>query len=332
MQGGRDCGEDENIPYAEMVKGFKWKNRVRRGVNGVVKEGIVSIKWPLCSELLTAQKESGGRIQCRFYTIRNLEMVLHYPETSTWFECLLNGEWSFSLNSIPNNLQNWSWKVVWEWRKTPFKLSWWGPLADTKEERNTSSSTWIFKAIGDSCGGWLEIEEETTLRNHLQWERIRIRSEHNNIPREIKIESDGIIFEKQSLVELEAGPSDTGLCQLDPKDLLGLNTKVMEGPKQSINKNTPPKSWELTTFMETNGRSEAEIAIEETANMISQSKDCNAKDNDTLRQTEGESTPKTSDQSGTREVELQLQQVHQPEPVDMHISTQLEVTETKAPN
>ncbi|KAH0670780.1 hypothetical protein KY289_025273 [Solanum tuberosum] len=126
--------------------------------------------------------------------------------------------------------------------------------------------------------------------------------------------------------------SDTGLCQLDPKDLLGLNTKVMEGPKQSINKNTPPKSWELTTFMETNGRSEAEIAIEETANMISQSKDCNAKDNETSRQTEGESTPKTSDQSGTREVELQIQQVHQPEPVDMHISTQLEVTETKAPN
>ncbi|KAH0671619.1 hypothetical protein KY289_026112 [Solanum tuberosum] len=107
---------DENIPYAEMVKGFKWENRVRRGVNGDVKEGIISIKWPLCSEVLTAQKESGGRIQCRFYTIRNLEM-------------------------------NWSWKVVWEWRKTPFKLSWWGPLADTKGERNTSSSTWV-KVIG----------------------------------------------------------------------------------------------------------------------------------------------------------------------------------------
>jgi len=38
------------------------------------------------------------------------------------------------------------------------------------------------KDIGDQCGGWLETEEETQLRNHLRWARIRVRGPMEDIP------------------------------------------------------------------------------------------------------------------------------------------------------
>ncbi|KAH0742543.1 hypothetical protein KY290_030536 [Solanum tuberosum] len=76
---------------------------------------------------------------------------------------------------------------IWEWKKTPVKLIWWNLLVATVEERSTGKSTWVkilglplhlwlqnfLKAIGYLCGGWLETEEETTLRNHLKWARIK---------------------------------------------------------------------------------------------------------------------------------------------------------------
>lgn len=69
----------------------------------------------------------------------------------------------------------------WEWKKNLVILNWWNPLATTIEGLEEIDSTWIriiglllhlwsqttFKAIGDYCGGWLETEEETSLRNHL---------------------------------------------------------------------------------------------------------------------------------------------------------------------
>ncbi|KAF3661401.1 hypothetical protein FXO37_12946 [Capsicum annuum] len=100
---------------------------------------------------------------------------------------------------------------VWEWKKSPVKLAWWNPLVGTVEGRNKPDSIWIkivglplhlwsqkvFKAIGDCCGGWIKTEEETTLRNHLRWARIRVRNDGSSIPKEIRVERDGIIFELQ---------------------------------------------------------------------------------------------------------------------------------------
>lgn len=43
------------------------------------------------------------------------------------------------------------------------------------------------KKIGDECGGWLENEEETKLRNHLRWARIRVKGPRVKIPTSIEI-------------------------------------------------------------------------------------------------------------------------------------------------
>lgn len=35
----------------------------------------------------------------------------------------------------------------------------------------------IFREIGDQCGGFIETEEETCLKNYLQWARIKVKGD-----------------------------------------------------------------------------------------------------------------------------------------------------------
>ncbi|WMV38227.1 hypothetical protein MTR67_031612 [Solanum verrucosum] len=49
----------------------------------------------------------------------------------------------------------------------------------------------VMKQIDDQCGGRLETEEETTLKNHLRWAQIRVKGPREKIPMEIEIE-DGV--------------------------------------------------------------------------------------------------------------------------------------------
>ncbi|WMV14021.1 hypothetical protein MTR67_007406 [Solanum verrucosum] len=60
----------------------------------------------------------------------------------------------------------------------------------------------IFKSIGDFCGGWVETEEETQLRNHLKWARIRVEGDGSRIPKEVTILNAGISFSMQLWTEL----------------------------------------------------------------------------------------------------------------------------------
>lgn len=45
----------------------------------------------------------------------------------------------------------------------------------------------IMKEMGDKCGGWLATEEETTIKDHLRWARIKVKGPIENIPREVEI-------------------------------------------------------------------------------------------------------------------------------------------------
>ncbi|KAG5577330.1 hypothetical protein H5410_057464 [Solanum commersonii] len=52
----------------------------------------------------------------------------------------------------------------------------------------------MFKQIGDRCGGFIETEEETTLKNHLHWARIKVHGDGKEVPREIELNSDGFVY------------------------------------------------------------------------------------------------------------------------------------------
>lgn len=76
----------------------------------------------------------------------------------------------------------------WVWRNLLVKRQWWN-LAVSTSVGERLNAVWIrvvglplhfwkqhtFKAIGDFCGGWIETEDETPLRNHLKWAKIRIK-------------------------------------------------------------------------------------------------------------------------------------------------------------
>lgn len=47
----------------------------------------------------------------------------------------------------------------------------------------------VFKEIKDFCGGWIETEQETELRNHLKWARLKVRGDGDDVPKVVKVES-----------------------------------------------------------------------------------------------------------------------------------------------
>uniref|UniRef100_M1DWR2 DUF4283 domain-containing protein n=1 Tax=Solanum tuberosum TaxID=4113 RepID=M1DWR2_SOLTU len=71
----------------------------------------------------------------------------------------------------------------WHRKKHELNLQWWLPT--------------VFKEIGDLCGGWIQTEEETELRNHLKWARLMVRGDGDEVPTVVKVESEGIVSEIQ---------------------------------------------------------------------------------------------------------------------------------------
>ncbi|WMV38554.1 hypothetical protein MTR67_031939 [Solanum verrucosum] len=70
---------------------------------------------------------------------------------------------------------------TWVWKKMPLNLEWWSPIT-------------VFKLIGDQCGGFIEAEEETTLKNHMHWARIKVKGDGKMVPKEIEITSEGFVY------------------------------------------------------------------------------------------------------------------------------------------
>ncbi|KAG5573227.1 hypothetical protein H5410_062993 [Solanum commersonii] len=98
------------------------------------------------------------------------------------------------------------------------QLDWWSPTIATINREIGLSSTWIitvdlplhlwsqttFKTIGDFFGGWVKTEEETQLRNHLKWARIKVEGDSSRISKEVKIWNARILFSMQLWTKLQA--------------------------------------------------------------------------------------------------------------------------------
>ncbi|KAH0675595.1 hypothetical protein KY285_023396 [Solanum tuberosum] len=58
-----------------------------------------------------------------------------------------------------------------------------------------------FKAISDFCGGGVETEEETHLRNHLKWARIKTNGDGSCVSKEVTIDDSSFQFTMQLWTE-----------------------------------------------------------------------------------------------------------------------------------
>lgn len=113
-----------------------------------------------------------------------------------------DGQFLFKLPSrkIAEHIQS----GVWIWKKMKLELDWWNPTTGCWPEEIRRDWVWIrilglplsmwsnkmFKLIGDRCGGFVETEEETTLKNHLHWARIKVHGDGKEVPKEIELISD----------------------------------------------------------------------------------------------------------------------------------------------
>lgn len=52
----------------------------------------------------------------------------------------------------------------------------------------------ILKLIGDQCGGFMETEQETMLKNHLHWAWIKVRGDGKLVPTEIEVTSVELVY------------------------------------------------------------------------------------------------------------------------------------------
>ncbi|KAG5540961.1 hypothetical protein RHGRI_020999 [Rhododendron griersonianum] len=59
----------------------------------------------------------------------------------------------------------------------------------------------VFKEIGEFCGGFLRVDEETSMRLHLRWARIAVRAVPELIPRSVKVAVGGWTYELPLWVE-----------------------------------------------------------------------------------------------------------------------------------
>ncbi|KAH0686409.1 hypothetical protein KY290_017992 [Solanum tuberosum] len=86
-------------------------------------------------------------------------------------------------------------------------LEWWNPTTVCWPEEITRDRVWIrilglplclwsqntFEQIGEQCSGYIETEEETSLKHHLHWARIKLKGDGKSIPPEIEVVGGGMV-------------------------------------------------------------------------------------------------------------------------------------------
>ncbi|WMV37516.1 hypothetical protein MTR67_030901 [Solanum verrucosum] len=101
----------------------------------------------------------------------------------------------------------------WFWKSYKFSLQWWSPTSNPIFER--PNQVWIrvvglplhlwsrkvFREIRNLCGGWIRTKEETKLRNHLKWVRLKVQGDGESILSTVELTYEDLTFKVQIWVE-----------------------------------------------------------------------------------------------------------------------------------
>ncbi|KAG5598982.1 hypothetical protein H5410_030352 [Solanum commersonii] len=134
--------------------------------------------------------------------------------------------------------------IMGEWKRQglTLKLEWWSPTVGAFPDEKRFDWFWIrvlglplqlwnnkvMEKIGDECGGWLETEEETEIKNHLRWARIRVRGPREKIPTKIEIVDNGLIYSLPVWVE---SPATYRLMEVEKRADRGDSDILLDGTK-----------------------------------------------------------------------------------------------------
>lgn len=106
-------------------------------------------------------------------------------------------------------------KGCWSFGGRKLELEWWSPVGNCVKKGEVASEVWVrslglplhlwdmevFRAIGDSFGAFLHVDEDTRQRAHFRWARFAVRAIPALIPATVKIALGGWIYEVPLWVE-----------------------------------------------------------------------------------------------------------------------------------
>ncbi|KAH0653049.1 hypothetical protein KY289_030727 [Solanum tuberosum] len=108
----------------------------------------------------------------------------------------------------------------WFWNGRHLSFDWWS-LSITSTQSLRSENTWIkvfgiplnawstdtFQQIGDRCGGYIGVDEDTKERTHFFWARVCVRNSGNQIPASLNFDLQGWKFELSIVREIQCPPN-----------------------------------------------------------------------------------------------------------------------------
>ncbi|KAH0654347.1 hypothetical protein KY289_032025 [Solanum tuberosum] len=97
----------------------------------------------------------------------------------------------------------------WFWNGRRLSLDWWSPLVNLDTKVLPSGDRWIkafgiplhawlkssFQKIGELCGGYVDIDEDTKKKSNLLWARICIKDKNRNLPCKLELKVADLSYE-----------------------------------------------------------------------------------------------------------------------------------------
>ncbi|OIT19499.1 hypothetical protein A4A49_41100 [Nicotiana attenuata] len=108
----------------------------------------------------------------------------------------------------------------WFWNGRKLSPDWWTPVSGSKIAAPNSENIWVkafgiplhawsidtFRTIGNSCGGYVGIDDDTKNKSHLYWARICINDSISALPATIDLTVDDWCFEISILEDFSTKP------------------------------------------------------------------------------------------------------------------------------
>ncbi|KAF3635680.1 hypothetical protein FXO37_25862 [Capsicum annuum] len=230
-------GEDS---YKQVIQRQKWRTENRSTTSstfagsdkGPLGRCLVG-RFPDCDEIPTrnevrrwAQQTWMGIHNLQIYDMNGIQFLFEFQSRRD-AERILMGDWR--RKNYPLHLEWWSPTVGAFPSNTNFEWFWVRVLGLPLQLWNDK----VMTQIGDLCGGWLETEEETQLKNHLRWARIRVKGPREKIPSSVEISDDEFIFSLPTWVEAPANyrkKTDEEIGAQDVSSRYG-KEKAIENPR-----------------------------------------------------------------------------------------------------
>lgn len=198
---------EEGLLYSDTIKRYKWSSRDIQEATIQAIRGIIHIEGgnnSIQNDLL--ERSMVGSLLEDIFDIPTLSEIRRWA-SSSWKRVHGTNIYEMGRNRFLFEFHSKEiMRGVWFRKKHKPNLQWWSPVVGSVPRKEKVNHVWIrlvglplqlwsqkvFKEVGDYWGGWIQTEEETKLRNHLKWARLKVKGDGDAVSKVVKVEFEGI--------------------------------------------------------------------------------------------------------------------------------------------